>query len=268
MTETSTEVGFYGKLPFKGDFLQRRAPQEFVDGWDAWLQECMHASRRKLGDAWLDAYLTGPVWRFALDAGVCGSAAYAGIVVPSVDRVGRYFPLTVVARLADGCSLLDVACADGWFDAAERLVLSALEAEDLDIDAFEEQVAALREPLAPVTLARSPSLTGLIGASPFPRDSQCWHVPLDAASGLQHALNAVAYRELSRALQPLALWWTDGSAALGPAWLTTRGLPAAEAFAAMLTGEWTGSGWSSLAPAAEPAEAVIASQEAPAAAGE
>ncbi|MDE2050717.1 MAG: type VI secretion system-associated protein TagF, partial [Gammaproteobacteria bacterium] len=37
-----SETGFYGKLPCRGDFMQRRAPQEFVDVWDAWLSECLH----------------------------------------------------------------------------------------------------------------------------------------------------------------------------------------------------------------------------------
>src|SRR5262249_51991550 len=90
-------VGFYGKLPCRGDFLQRRAPQDFVDVWDAWLQEGLHESRQRLQEAWLNTYLTGRVWRFVLSAGVCGSGVYAGVLVPSVDRVGRYFPLTLIA---------------------------------------------------------------------------------------------------------------------------------------------------------------------------
>ena len=31
MTRALTEVGFYGKLPCRGDFLQRRVPADFVD---------------------------------------------------------------------------------------------------------------------------------------------------------------------------------------------------------------------------------------------
>src|SRR5579871_2223881 len=137
-----TEVGFYGKLPCRGDFLQRRVPQDFVDVWDAWLQQSLHESRTRLGEAWLDTYLTGPVWRFALTAGVCGESAYIGILVPSVDRVGRYFPLTAVARLESHECPPAIACAShGWFEAVESLVLDALEAEALDFDTFDEQIA-------------------------------------------------------------------------------------------------------------------------------
>lgn len=250
MTGTANTSGFYGKLPCRGDFLQRRAPAPFVDVWDAWLQECMHASKEQLQDAWLDAYLTGPVWRFVLDAGVCGDTCYAGVLVPSVDRVGRYFPLTVVAPVrAEHCPL-DVACGAGaWFDAAEALVLDALEAESLDIDAFDESIARLREPLAGVDGSESASLMQMLGDSAFALNGGRYHVPLASTQSLQRALNVLAYRELSRALQPLTLWWTEGSKALGASWLSLRGLPEAQAFTAMLSGDWTASGWTSVANA-------------------
>ncbi|HEU5443177.1 MAG TPA: type VI secretion system-associated protein TagF, partial [Steroidobacteraceae bacterium] len=120
-----SQTGFYGKLPCRGDFMQRRAPQGFVDGWDAWLQECLHASRQQLGERWLDLYLTSPVWRFVLTEGICGESAYAGVMLPSVDRVGRYFPLTLVSPLQPGSCLLEAACGTGraWFDAVEELAL-------------------------------------------------------------------------------------------------------------------------------------------------
>ncbi len=92
------EVGFYGKLPSHGDFLRRRVSDAFVGVWDGWLQECLTASRASLGDRWLDIYLTSPVWRFACAAGVCGRSPVIGVMAPSVDRVGRYFPLTLVAE--------------------------------------------------------------------------------------------------------------------------------------------------------------------------
>ena len=244
---TANGIGFYGKLPCRGDFLQRRAPVPFVDVWDAWLQECMHASKEQLQDAWLDAYLTGPVWRFVLDAGVCGEDRYAGILVPSVDRVGRYFPLTVIAPLQAGVCPLDVACgASAWFEAAEGVVLDALEAEALDIDAFDESVAQLREPLSAESANESASLMNALRDGSFPLQADRWHVPLQSAQSLQRAINALAYREMSRASQPLTLWWSEGSQAVGASWLTSRGLPEASAFAAMLSGHWAGSGWTSV----------------------
>ena len=77
-------VGLLGKLPSHGDFLRRGVAAELADPLDAWLAAAVAASREALGDGWLDAYLTAPVWRFALAAGSCGPTAAAGIWLPSV----------------------------------------------------------------------------------------------------------------------------------------------------------------------------------------
>src|SRR5919108_3251464 len=95
----TVEVGIYGKLPSHGDFLRRRVPPEFLTPWDEWLQAGIAASRTALAQQWVDVYLTSPVWRFALSARACGRAAIAGLMAPSVDRVGRFFPLTLMWRL-------------------------------------------------------------------------------------------------------------------------------------------------------------------------
>jgi len=87
--------GFYGKLPSEGDFVTRRLPWDFTTPWDEWLQRGMLASREALGARWLERYLAAPVWRFRLAPGVCGPTGWCGLFFPSVDRVGRYFPMTV-----------------------------------------------------------------------------------------------------------------------------------------------------------------------------
>ena len=109
-------VGFFGKLPSHGDFLERRVARTFREVWDAWLQRSLNESREALGARWLDCYLTSPLWRFFLSGGVAGAASYLGLLLPSVDRVGRYFPLTVAAELPVGLAPLRVArAAAGWF---------------------------------------------------------------------------------------------------------------------------------------------------------
>ena len=91
--------GYYGKMPAHGDFVRSRADVGFVAGWDRWLQESLAESRAALGHAWQAAYEAAPIWRFALAAGVCGDAPVLGVMMPSQDRVGRCFPLTLFARL-------------------------------------------------------------------------------------------------------------------------------------------------------------------------
>ncbi|CAO3431302.1 type VI secretion system-associated protein TagF [Azospirillum endophyticum] len=138
-------AGCFGKLPARGDFLLRGLPRSFADPWHEWLLDGLQASRAALGEAWLDRYLNAPIWRFALEVGVCGPQAAAGVMMPSVDKAGRHFPLTLVALLDPG-SAVDGLEADGaWFEAAEDLALSVL-THTLDVEAFVGSVAALSVP--------------------------------------------------------------------------------------------------------------------------
>lgn len=137
--------GLFGKLPSRGDFVVRRLDPACQMALDDWLQDCIGTSRRQLGDAWLGAYLNAPIWRFVLGAGVCGAPPVAGVMMPSVDRVGRYFPLVLAAQLP-GCGRPQdlVRTAAPWFDALDGLGLAALDGRDLT--ALDAAVAALGLP--------------------------------------------------------------------------------------------------------------------------
>ena len=139
MMPTPGRVGFFGKLPGRGDFVRRDLPNTFVDVWDQWLQHGIAASRDTLGDGWLDAWLCAPIWRFALPAGVCGPDAWVGVMMPSVDRAGRYFPLTLAASA--GAPAAAVLAGD-WIAALEAVALSALD-EGTDFDRFADAVGGL-----------------------------------------------------------------------------------------------------------------------------
>jgi len=49
-------VGFFGKLPSHGDFIERRVGSAFRDLWDEWMQRCIVESQQELGGRWLDCY--------------------------------------------------------------------------------------------------------------------------------------------------------------------------------------------------------------------
>jgi type VI secretion system protein ImpM len=117
-------VGFYGKLPARGDFVRAGLPREFTDPWDEWLQSVMTESRSLLGDDWLPAFLEAPVWRFLLPRGMCGPLTAIGLMLPSVDRAGRYFPLTFAALSTHGIAKTTGAA---WLDICEAAGRAALE---------------------------------------------------------------------------------------------------------------------------------------------
>ena len=128
-------VGFYGKLPSRGDFVRSGLPRDFTDRWDDWLQSVMSGSRTLMGDAWLPAFLEAPVWRFALPRGLCGRRAVLGVMLPSVDKAGRYFPLTFAALLPDDGA---ISVDKDWLDCCEAAGRAALER-----DASAEQVSGM-----------------------------------------------------------------------------------------------------------------------------
>ena len=140
MNDTAT-AGWYGKLPALGDFASRRLTPEWIAQWDGWLAEGLHQLREAAPEGWLSDYLASPAWRFALLPGCLpdgsGDGLRVGVMTPSVDRVGRYFPLVVVSpalpRPGDGAA---VAALWQWSAQIEEIAVAALHddwtAESLD----------------------------------------------------------------------------------------------------------------------------------------
>ncbi len=98
---------------------------------------------RLCGEDWLEHYLVAPAWHFMLPAGVWSPFPLAGTAIPSVDRVGRYFPLAVLTGLdaAQAAAECVVGLA-AWQDAASGCLLRALQ-EGLTPDALQAALAML-----------------------------------------------------------------------------------------------------------------------------
>jgi type VI secretion system protein ImpM len=224
-------LGFFGKLPARGDFVTRRLQRDFTDPWDAWLQDAVAMSSQQLGPDWLDTYLTAPIWRFLLSAGVCGEPAMLGVIMPSVDRVGRYFPLTMAVAIGRSAAPARTMLAAGsWFEEVEKLALSALE-DDADLDRLDQAA----ESIAP------PSGDETAGAA--------YHTDraVSVALGGNRGADVTAAEVMDGLLQLLAarytLWWTSGSEQFAPSLVVAEGLPPVERFAALLDGRWEQWGW-------------------------
>lgn len=107
MIEAATLPAWFGKLPALGDFASRRMDPALLAWWDAWLAQGLidqQEQHRLRGSAWLDAYLVSPSWQFLLSPGclpgALGRLPWLGSLMPSVDRVGRYFPFLIVQPLS------------------------------------------------------------------------------------------------------------------------------------------------------------------------
>lgn len=229
-----TPPGFYGKLPGLGDFVTRRLPADFVQTWDLWLRESLTASRAQLGNAWLDVYLTSPLWRFALTAGVVSQQPWVGVLMPSVDRVGRYFPFTLACPLASGTELLGLFCSSNWFERAETLALSALD-DGLTIEHFDQQVKALGAPDV-ITAVNGDPMGGAGRAN-------AWHLAARSPADIPAACPLLFGRAFEQLFCAYSLWWSSGSQPVKPSFLICQGLPPTEGFCALLDGDWSGKGW-------------------------
>ena len=73
---------------------------------------------------------------------MCGASAVLGLLMPSVDRVGRYFPLTLAAVFPPGAGVPASDIAGSWLQACETAGRAAL-----DEDVPPDQLARCLPPL-------------------------------------------------------------------------------------------------------------------------
>lgn len=135
--------GVFGKVPAIGDFLRLNLSPSFVQAWDAWLQTGLSSLKDALGASWDAHYLSAPIWRFTLPAGHAGKDAICGVLMASVDRVGRQYPLTLVSPVsASSPAALHFTNAE-LFLHLENVALSALE-DDYSVEKLTHALAELQ----------------------------------------------------------------------------------------------------------------------------
>jgi len=137
-------AGWFGKMPALGDFASRRLSAQWIAAWDGWLQRELVRSRSALGDDdWLALFLVAPVRRFWLAPGLLDAQTWLGVLMPSVDSVGRHFPFTLACAMAPGHDgLIDALANDNWLDAADALARAVLDPA-FDTAALEQAVGEL-----------------------------------------------------------------------------------------------------------------------------
>jgi type VI secretion system protein ImpM len=154
--------------------------------------------------------------------GAAGAQAWAGVLMPSVDRVGRYFPLTLVQPLGTGpASTQQLTGLWHWLSRLDDLARDALY-EDWTADRLEAELARMARPElspAPVQEPQSPAAEGSLVEVPAQRGTDAaLHIGVEA----QRAWAGIAR---GRA------WWHARPDVGEPRLLLSRGLPAASAMA-------------------------------------
>lgn len=213
-------IGIMGKHPGYGDFLQAGVSEQLVDVMNSWLDACLPVLRDQMGEGW------GPFWdgaqdlRFWIGRGVLGQTV-VGLLHPSRDRVGRRFPLILLASGADvPVPLGDAADQSPWEAMAAHLdqmeagqgAAALLEGVNIEIAAEGESHAAV----GPTLWAHHPE------------------------GNLEALLASAAGPDAARAQLTRSYWWATGSQGKegdrAATWLGCPGLPEAQALGWLLGG--------------------------------
>ena len=149
--ETSTTLGgmprppgawLFGKIPAHGDFVSRGLAPAVHEALDLWLSAELARARARFAD-FDHRYQTAAPW-FFIDRDPSGAWS-GGALCPSVDKVGRRFPILVAAPAADGSTAEAVALA------ALELVFGAL-GEGWEATQLCDKLAAIETSQAAATI--------------------------------------------------------------------------------------------------------------------
>jgi len=227
------KCGVYGKLPMHGDFVHRNLPATFIKTWDEWLQLYIASSKEQMGEEWLDIYLTSPIWRFVLSSGVIDQQHWAGIMLPSVDQVGRYYPFSIVMPLAPELNPFEfISFHLHWFEDIEELALQALE-EQFSVDELVDKINDVN-----IDFTLSYTKTG----QQFDTRSIHMNMEFDEQSPLSvyaGFLDSV----MLKVMNCYSIWATRGSEKISPCLVNVKNLPAASQLSSMMDGQWAYRGW-------------------------
>lgn len=219
--------GLFGKLIAKRDFIALFAPKTFLAVWEPWMQGGIAASRDRLGRGWQSAFLAAPIWRFWLGPEICG-ATVAGVFMPSLDGVGRYYPLTLFAYADPGNAIAppDIDAQHDWFHAAEDYLLTTL---DKDVP-FERTSATLDQFAPPAAVPAQQSS----GANVVIADGTLAAHATD--STLPDLFTTLRTTNFASIYSAASFWWTLGGDNYQPLALCCRRMPDPFVFTNMLTG--------------------------------
>lgn len=186
-------LAVYGKHPAKGDFVEQGVPANLRPQLEAWLDQVLAEARHGLGETWESVWRGARPVRFWLGEAIWGERV-CGVLVASLDKVGRRFPLVIFAYGEDVPSPV-VAPDQGWYAALEAHLRQVVR-----VPAFE----------APADLLIGVPLVLAGAIAPAPQDF--WAVrPGEDAAGLWADVGLVDH---SRASLARSYWWAVGDAAL------------------------------------------------------
>ena len=240
MSSQIIHTGYFGKVPNHGDFVSQGLPKSFLQPWDTWLQQAIVSSRQDLGEKeWLRYYLTSPIYRFVLSPGICGNDSWSGVLMPSVDQVGRYYPMTLCTKNVNKTNPFYLLQENQeWFSNLEDHALGCLE-DDFNLDKLSQM---LNDASIPPNINLTENDT-VVEQTAFENTSHAYFHPLNSLDSLNSILPNFVDLILKEHCFAYSVWWTKGSEHVLPTLLICEGLPPFCGIPAMFDGDWKKWGW-------------------------
>ncbi|MFI8616878.1 type VI secretion system-associated protein TagF [Acidovorax sp. NPDC077693] len=212
--QAQSSVAWYGKLPSLGDFAGRRMSHALTTEWDSWLRAGMDELRRTDDTGWPDTFVNAPLWFFIARVAASGSPVI-GALAPSMDRVGRYYPLTVMATAPRaGCALADDAAVKAFLAGARAAIVDARR-RTLSVDELDRRVNQLPSPFeAGPAMEREPSLIHDI-LSDLSEASRAHQSVANEQQAENVLLPAGDWRMRAANLREQSLWWVSPTIRVG-----------------------------------------------------
>ena len=202
-TERLNAAAWFGKLPSAGDFVGRRMPHALESEWDQWMRTGLDQLRHEGGAQWQENFVQCPTWFFITPTQSRGGLA-AGAIAPSIDRVGRYYPIVVMALNTTECLKLagDGQMAHYFADVRQAIVDARrvpLQAPELD-----DRLSAICSPFETQLSAPGNALIGDILTD--------LHIAETQSSPQTVGLPPLEWREIVGGEAATSLWWVSPTA--------------------------------------------------------
>lgn len=127
----TSSIGWYGKIPTAGDFIQRRLPNHLVNRLAHWFQNGLtnlqHKYQMRIDDRGINKT---PIWNFVLPATLGIQAVQMGCLQLAHDRVGRAYPVCAIQFVPLAQWDLEILNQAGeWYRQLGYVLLSAMRNE-------------------------------------------------------------------------------------------------------------------------------------------
>ena len=197
-------AAWFGKLPGLGDFVGRRMPHAFCAEWDHWLRSGLEQLRNQSPEQWEQRFVQSPLWFFVAPALVTGNPI-CGLMAPSMDRVGRCYPITILAMANDVDGLFAPDADLSLFFAAARAAVIDARRLPLSAEGMDSRLLDLVWPFRDKTEPRPNSvisdlLADLNAVSDFSAQSATVTLP------------SLPWRDLVTKGSEISVWWVSPTA--------------------------------------------------------